>query len=374
MRLDGQRRTVLLVGLALLIVLAVALVAVGCGSTATTTTTAAAATTTTAAAATTTTAAGAATTTTAAAATTTTVAAATTGKEQGKKIAIINAEGTNQATVDLRNQFLPIAKAAGLTIEENDDAAGDYTKLLGFVDNAIAQKVDAIWLPISSDSEIQTALQHAKTANIPVFGGDVSDDPLFTHTTISDDQKIGAMMMEELAKRINYTGNIYMIKDDTYGIILQRHLGALSILQKYPNIHDLQDYQGSAVNPIGRGHDIMQNILTSSPKKGSIAGLWSLQDEMAVGAAQAAEAAGRTEIAIVGCDAAGVAITEMKKPNSPMKATVAQDWFAQATASVKAMVEYFNGQPIPNRVEAFPGTLVTQEMVQSGAWPTTSTT
>jgi ribose transport system substrate-binding protein len=118
----------------------------------------------------------------------------------------------------------------------------------------------------------------------------------------------------------------------------------------------------------------MQNILTSSPKKGSIAGLWSLQDEMAVGAAQACEAAGRTEIAIVGCDAAGVAITEMKKPNSPMKATVAQDWFAQATASVKAMVAYFNGQPIPNRVESFPGQLVTQEMVQSGAWPTTTTT
>jgi ribose transport system substrate-binding protein len=358
----------------LLVVLALALVAVGCGSTATTTTTAAAATTTTAAAATTTTAAGAETTTTAAAATTTTAAAAATGKEQGKKIAIINAEGTNQATVDLRNQFLPIAKAAGLVIEENSDAAGDYTKLLGFVDNAIAQKVDAIWLPISADSQIQTALQHAKAANIPVFGGDVSDDPLFTHTTISDDQKIGAMMMEELAKRINYTGNIYMIKDDTYGIILQRHVGALSVLTKYPNIHDIQDYQGVPVNPIGRGHDIMQNILTSSPKKGSIAGLWSLQDEMAVGAAQACEAAGRTEIAIVGCDAAGVAMTEMKKPNSPMKATVAQDWFAQATASVKAMVEYFNGQPIPNRLESFPGQLVTQEMVQSGAWPTTSTT
>ena len=90
----------------------------------------------------------------------------------------------------------------------------------------------------------------------------------------------------------------------------------------------------------------MENLLTKYPK-GQIQGVFTVNDEAALGAIEAIDAAGRTdEISVVGIDGnkdAAQAILEGR-----ILATVSDDPWAKGYQAVKALVEYKTGQKIPD--------------------------
>jgi ribose transport system substrate-binding protein len=369
----GSKKTVLTIGLVLLIALALGLLAASCGGT--TTTTAAPASTTTAAPASSTTAAPASSTTAAPASTTTAAPASTTTAAPAKQIhvALINQVRTAEAGRIWADKFVAKAKALGWQVDDAD-ANGDIDKLVGFVDNAVAQKVDAIVCGFWDLTRTQTALEHAQAGGIPVFAGDTGQDPKIVFTTLSDDKAIGAAMIDELAKRINNKGDIFMFIYPSFAPTGNRGIGALDELKKFPDIKVIQQIQAVVPGQIDWARTKMQDLLTASPKKGSIAGLWALWDEPALGAAQACEAAGRNEVVIIGADGSGFAYDEMKKTDSPFRATIAQDWETQSTDVINVMKAFFaDGTKPAESIKYYPGILVTQEDVIAGKYPGATT-
>ncbi len=111
--------------------------------------------------------------------------------------------------------------------------------------------------------------------------------------------------------------------------------------------------------PLDFARKLSQDILTASPAKGSIAGVWAGWDEPAMGAVQAIEAAGRTEIKVVGIDGTPFAKAEIAK-KGPFLASVAQDFDGMAAKLVEVIEASFAGTKPAEQLIKIAGKLISQ--------------
>jgi ABC-type sugar transport system substrate-binding protein len=341
-------------GFALLAVLLLALVVVaaGCGSSSTTTTTVAP--TTTASEATTTTAAGS--TTTASAGSTTTVASTGTTLGTGLPLAAVNKSlwqgkkiveitpyysgvGAGPEEPDTLTDML---KARGATVTL-DNGSGDYSKLISFFEQAIAQKVDAI-INISTPANLLgTALADAHAAGIPVFSYNAYANPDVVAAVHQDAGTTELALAEIFCKSINYTGNVVLATqtDDANILIISKAI--TDTIAKYPNIHILQNVQPDHKNDVDALKTAMTAILTANPKVGSVAGAIAAWGDPAVGMEEAAEALGRTELKIVGSDGTQPEMEQMLLPKPVAIASMHQDWPNICAKVADTMQAYWDG-------------------------------
>ena len=100
-----------------------------------------------------------------------------------------------------------------------------------------------------------------------------------------------------------------------------------------------------AEQPINDAQDIVENLLTANPEKGSITAIWCGWDEPAIGATQACQEAGRDEILIVGVDGNEQAVS-LIKDDTNLKATVAQNFQGMVDIVAEQMGKLFAGENI----------------------------
>ncbi|SDY14422.1 substrate-binding protein domain-containing protein, partial [Acetomicrobium thermoterrenum DSM 13490] len=93
------------------------------------------------------------------------------------------------------------------------------------------------------------------------------------------------------------------------------------------------------------GMQVMENILTSNPDLDAV---FCTNDEMALGALQAAEAAGK-KIIIVGFDANKDALESII--DNGLTATIAQNPFAMGLYGVENAIKLLNGEEIPKKID-----------------------
>jgi ribose transport system substrate-binding protein len=103
------------------------------------------------------------------------------------------------------------------------------------------------------------------------------------------------------------------------------------------------------------GLTVFENILQAQP---DIAGVFAHNDEMILGAIQAAEAANRTGIVFVGFDAIDDAVQAVK--DGKLAATVAQQPAEMGRLAVETALKSLNGEKVEASIPV-PLTLVTQE-------------
>jgi ribose transport system substrate-binding protein len=111
--------------------------------------------------------------------------------------------------------------------------------------------------------------------------------------------------------------------------------------------------------PLDFARKLTQDLLVANPAKGSIAGVWAGWDEPAMGAVQAAIAAGRTEIKVVGIDGTPFARAEIAK-KGPFLASVAQDFDAMAAKVAELIEGTLDGKRPSEQLYRLPGKLVAQ--------------
>jgi len=104
-----------------------------------------------------------------------------------------------------------------------------------------------------------------------------------------------------------------------------------------------------------KGLSVFENILTAQPM---INGVFAQNDEMVLGAIQAAEAAKRTGITFVGYDAVDDAIKAIK--DGKLAATVQQQPAVMGKLGVETAVNILNGQTVDKFIPV-PLNLVTKE-------------
>jgi len=269
---------------------------------------------------------------------------------------------------NLQNEFIVnIAKAVEAKAGELDvtliesDGQGKAEVQISQVENFIAQHVDAILLIPFDKEGCVPAVQKAVAAKIPlvVFNAQVANVELANTYVGSDDVEAGKIEMQYIADLLKVKGNIAIIHGPNgHSAEVQRTEGNKEILKKYPDIQVL--FEQTANWDRAQALSLTENWLqTGRPLNAIVA----QNDEMALGAYKAIEAAGKAkDIPVIGIDAIADALKSVKE--GKMAATVFQDAHGQGATAVEMAVKILKGEEVP-KVVNIPFKLITKETVDS---------
>ena len=89
------------------------------------------------------------------------------------------------------------------------------------------------------------------------------------------------------------------------------------LIKEYPDITLITEQHVPAEQPINDAQDIVENLLLANPDPDSITAIWATWDEPAIGATQALQEAGRSQVLVTGVDGNEQAIALVKEGNGP---------------------------------------------------------
>jgi ribose transport system substrate-binding protein len=193
------------------------------------------------------------------------------------------------------------------------DASRDSSKQQSQVEDFISQKVSAIVLTPYDSKSIGSAIVEANTANIPVFTADIANGSkqgtVVAHIA-SDNVQGGAQAGKLLCAAVGKAGGSVAIIDEPEVTSVQDRVkgftGALAA--SCPNVKVVADINGGGER--AKSNSAMEDILQSHK---DLKGVFGINDDSALGAARAIDAAGMTgKVAVVGYDATPEARTAIK--------------------------------------------------------------
>jgi ribose transport system substrate-binding protein len=198
---------------------------------------------------------------------------------------------------------------------EESDVEGQ----IRIIEAAISSNPAAIAVAPSQADQVQPVLQRAIDAGIPVVLID-TDIPGFTTKSAfvgTDNQLGGQQAGEFIAEQLGGSGNVAIIRgaagDPVHNL---REEGAKAAMEA-------AGVTVVATQPANsdraQGQSVAENLLTANP---DLKAIYATNDEMALGAAQAAQAAGRSDLVIVGFDASPDALTAIE--GGQMAGSIAQ--------------------------------------------------
>jgi erythritol transport system substrate-binding protein len=231
------------------------------------------------------------------------------------------------------------AKAKELGFEPlvlvHDDDANKQSQL---IDTAIARGAKAIVLDNAGAAATTAAVQKAKDAKIPSFliDREINESGVAVAQIVSNNYQGAQLGAEEFVKLMGEKGPYAELtgkeSDTNAGI---RSGGYKDVLDQYPDMKRVA--QQSANWSQTEAFEKMQTILQANPE---IKGVISGNDTMAMGAWAALEAAGRTEVIVVGFDGSNDVRDSIRKGG--IKATVLQPAYRQAQLAVEQAKQYLD--------------------------------
>ena len=232
------------------------------------------------------------------------------------------------------------AKAAELGYEVmvlvHDDDANKQNELF---DTVIAAGVKAIILDNAGADASVAAVQKAKDAGIPSFliDREITAAGVAVSQIVSNNYQGAQLGAEEFVRLMGEAGDYAELvgkeSDTNAGI---RSKGYADVISQYP---DLKSVARQTANwSQTEAYTVMESMLQANP---SIKGVISGNDTMAMGAWAALEAAGRTDVIVVGFDGSNDVRDSILKGG--IKATVLQPAYAQAQMAVEQADKVIGG-------------------------------
>jgi len=210
----------------------------------------------------------------------------------------------------------------------HDDDANKQNELF---DSAIAAGVKAIILDNAGADASVAAVQKAKDAGIPSFliDREITATGVAVSQIVSNNYQGAQLGAEEFVKLMGEAGEYAELigkeSDTNAGI---RSKGYHDVIDQYP---DLKMVASQTANwSQTEAYFVMESMLQANP---GIKGVISGNDTMAMGAYAALEAAGRTDVIVVGFDGSNDVRDSILKGG--IKATVLQPAYAQAQMAVE---------------------------------------
>lgn len=262
----------------------------------------------------------------------------------------------NEFILSIQDGLRAKAEELGVKVIEQD-GQGSAEKQISQVENFIIQEVDAIVLNPFDKDGCAPALDKAVAAGIPVIvvNAMVSNIEKANAYVGSEDVVAGEMEAQYIADLLGGKGNVAIIHGPNgHSAEIQRTIGNKNVLGKYPDIKILaeQTANWSRIEAL----NLVENWLTSGMELNAILGQ---NDEMALGAYKAIEAAGKqNDIFVIGIDAIPDALQSVE--DGKLVATVFQDARGQGAGAVELAYKVANGESIPDLLN-IPFILVTKE-------------
>ena len=282
-------------------------------------------------------------------------------KEITVGIVVQNASALSQVrTVEA---FKKIAEPKGWQILTGD-GKGSPEKVASFIETFVERKVDAIVVAMAELPALEGAIKMANEAGIPIYAIDSGLVPGVACNITSNNFVIGAEMGAFLADKLGFKGNIVAIGMKEHHGTRQRRETLNAILEEYPHIKLLADYNVRYTNFYEDAQKAMEDFITRFGDQ--INAVWCAWDDLAVAATKVLQHFGytRDKIFVVGADGHPHAYAEIRKPDSPLIATVAQEfeWFAQKAVDIIEQIHVLGKSPeevLVTRNIYVPVTLVT---------------
>ncbi|MCB0048455.1 MAG: sugar ABC transporter substrate-binding protein, partial [Caldilinea sp.] len=237
------------------------------------------------------------------------------------------------------------------------DSKEDVAVQLGQVENFVTQGVDAIIIIAANTDATDPMTQAAVDAGIPLVyvnrkPANLPDGVAYVG---SDSIDAGIMQMEWIAEALGGKGNIVIMNGDLSQEAAQmRTAGVKQVAENFPDIAITKEQSGNWQREEGLA--LMENWLQSGDQIDAVA---ANNDEMAIGAIQAIEAAGKLgEIIVGGVDASSDALAEMDAGR--LNVTVFQNAIGQGEGGIETAIKLARGEPV-EQVVWIPYELVTPE-------------
>ena len=271
-------------------------------------------------------------------------------KEKDKIEDKISVDGKIGLSVSTQNNpfFVTLADGAKSKADELGvelvvlDAGDDTAKQANDMDDLISQGVSVIIVnPVDSDA-ISPAVEDAIAAGIKVIAVDRAVNDVEIDCQIASDNVAGGRIAGEYMAEL--------VGQDAQVAELEGIPGASSAVERGSGFHegvegklDIVTSQTANYNR-AEGLTVTENILQAHP---DIKGIFAHNDEMALGALEAAEAAGK-ELVIIGFDATDDALEAVK--DGRLTATVAQKPDLMGTTSVEVAVKIMQGETVEKEI------------------------
>lgn len=258
---------------------------------------------------------------------------------------------SNPFFVSVKKGINNLAKKNGTKVQISD-AQNDTAKQNNDVEDLITKKVDVLIINPVDSSAITPAVKDANEAGIPVIIVDRSSDGGKVLSLVaSNSTKGGKMAAKFLIDKLGANAKVAELQGIP-GASATRERG--KGFDKYAKGKlDIVAKQTASFDR-AKGLSTTENILQGNS---DIVGIFSQNDEMALGAVQAVKATNKN-ITIVGFDGEEDGIKAVK--SGKMSATVAQQPEEMGRLALQAAYNYFDGKTVKKNIES-PLKLVTTE-------------
>ncbi|MDT8859264.1 sugar ABC transporter substrate-binding protein [Alkalihalobacillus sp. MEB130] len=239
------------------------------------------------------------------------------------------------------------------------DAQNDSARQMDQIENFITRNVDAIVInPVDTTAAVDI-INMVNNAGIPIIVANRTFDGVEEATAYVGSESIqsGILQMEQVAELLGGEGNIAIMEGELgHEAQIKRTEGNVQIIDEHPGLEIVN--QNTAKFDRSEGMRLMENWLNSGTQIDAIV---ANNDEMALGAILALEAAGKLdEVIVAGIDATPAALDAMKA--GQLDVTVFQDAKGQGANSIIQAVKAANGEDVEDVL--VPYQLVTPDKVE----------
>lgn len=244
------------------------------------------------------------------------------------------------------------------------DAKNDSGKQLSQVETFVSQGVDAIIINPVDTSAAGPMVDVASKANIPVvvvnrMPDDATLKKIYAYVG-SDSIKAGTMQMEEVAKLLGGKGNVAIMTGELGSESqVKRTQGNKDVIAKNPDMKMLREQ--TAMYQRAEGMKLMENWIQSGDQLNAIV---ANNDEMAIGAIMALEAAGTLNgMVIAGIDGTPDALEYIKA--GKLSISTFQDPVGQGKGAIETAVKAAKGEKLESNIIDVPFELITKDNVET---------
>ena len=259
----------------------------------------------------------------------------------------------NPFFVSLKDGVVAAAEKNGMktiVVDAQDDSA---TQVSG-IEDLIQQGADILLINPTDSAAISTAVEYANSVGIPVITLDRSSDSGDIVTLVASDNEAGGQMAAEYIIELLGENAVVAELEGTPGASATRERGAgfHSVANKKLQIVSKQTADFDRT----QGLNVMENMIQGN---GNIQAVFAHNDEMALGALEAINSAGK-DLIVIGFDGTEDALASIR--NGQLTATVAQQPVLMGEMAVQAAIDYIEGKDV-EEVIAAPLKLVTQDNI-----------
>ncbi|MEG0497986.1 MAG: D-ribose ABC transporter substrate-binding protein [Carnobacterium sp.] len=249
----------------------------------------------------------------------------------------------NPFFISVKEGIVELAEEKGSQVKVLD-AQDDTSKQSNDVDDLIQQGVDILLINPVDSSAITPAVEAANSAGIPVVTIDRSSEGGQVLTLVASDNVEGGKMAAQYIEEISGENAKVAELEGIPGASATNERGK-GFNEYAKDTLDVVDKQTANFDR-AKGLTVMENMLQSKPE---IQAVFAQNDEMALGAIEAIQAAGKTgDIQVVGFDGTDDGLDAIEA--GTLSATVAQQPEEMGKLAMQAAFDHFSGKDVEKSI------------------------